>query len=98
MQHNLNSNYITHIMSEHETINGMILNHLQKGVLQNRKVEVMEQLVGLTPTSMTEDGKETYWQQEAYLRGQLDILTHLLTASESVEQTLEQTQSNESDN
>lgn len=98
MQHNLNSNYITHIMNESEILSGTVLNYLQKGVLQNRKVEVMEQLVGLTPTSMTEDGKETYWQQEAYLRGQLDILTHLLTASESVEQTLEQTQSNESDN
>lgn len=98
MQHNLNSNYITHVMSENEILSGTVLNYLQKGVLQNRKVEVMEQLVGLTPTSMTEDGKETYWQQEAYLRGQLDILTHLLTASESVEQTLEQVQSNESDN
>lgn len=85
MQIKQDSNFVSYELTDHEHENGCVLNYLQRGVIQNQRVEVMEQLVGLTPSVMTQDGKESYWQQEAYLRGQLDILTHLLERSTTIE-------------
>lgn len=85
MQINNNSEFVSYDMTEDEQLNGQILNHLQKAVIQNQKVSVMAQLVQLSPERMDENGKESYWQQEAYLRGQLDIYTHLLTVSQAAE-------------
>lgn len=85
MQIKQDSNFVSYELTPSEQENGCVLNYLQRGVIQNQRVEVMEQLVGLTPGNMNQDGKESYWQQEAYLRGQLDILTHLLERSTTIE-------------
>ncbi len=84
MQINLNSDLITYTLEDGEQEAGSALNYLQRAVIQNRRVEVSAQLLSLTPSTMSEEGKETYWQQEAYLRGQLDILTHLIALSDAV--------------
>lgn len=89
MQVNNNSDFVTYTISEQEQLNGTILNYLQKAVIQNERMRIMEQLVQLTPENMNTSGQETYWQQEAYLRGQLDIYTHLLTASKAAELTVD---------
>lgn len=88
MQPNLNNDLITYSMTEDEVAAGAVLNSLQKAVLQNEKVELIRQLASLTPDSMSAEGKESYWQQEAYLRGQLDIYTHLLEKSSIVESAI----------
>jgi hypothetical protein len=84
MQVNHNSNLVTYVIDEAELLSGSHLNYLQVAVLQNQRVEIMEQLISLTPSTMSKEGQETYWQQEAYLRGQLDILTHLIATSASL--------------
>ena len=88
MQPNLNNDLITYSMTEDEVAAGAVLNSLQKAALQNEKVELIRQLASLTPDSMSAEGKESYWQQEAYLRGQLDIYTHLLEKSSIVESAI----------
>lgn len=87
-----NSLYSTYQLSETELIEGTILSFFQQAVLQNMRMLTIEQKLSLTPASLTEDGKESYWQQEAYLRGQLDILTHLLQASEAAQTALAESQ------
>ena len=93
MQPNLNNDLITYSMTEDEVAAGAVLNSLQKAVLQNEKVELIRQLASLTPDSMSAEGKESYWQQEAYLRGQADILTHQLAKANAVSESSESNQS-----
>jgi hypothetical protein len=87
MQINHNSNLVTYLIEEAELLSGSHLNYLQRAVIQNMRVDIMEQKASLTPTTLSEEGKESYWQQEAYLRGQLDILTHLIAKAEAIEST-----------
>lgn len=84
MQINQSSDLVTYILSEEEVNLGHLLTHYNVGVIQNRRVEIVQQLASLTPSTMSAEGKETYWQQEAYLRGQLDILSHLIAAHNAV--------------
>lgn len=86
MQVNQNSDLVTYSLEEAEVVVGNTLNYLQKAAIQNQRVAISQELINLKPDDMTTAGKETYWQREAYLRGQLDILTHLLQLSESYEQ------------
>jgi hypothetical protein len=93
MQINHNSDCITYVIEEQELLSGCALNYLQRAVIQNMRVEIMQQLVSLTPSTMSQEGKETYWQQEAYLRGQLDILTNLISKADVVAESLKNSQS-----
>lgn len=86
MQVNQNSDLVTYSLEDTEVVVGNTLNYLQKAAIQNQRVAISQELINLKPDDMTNAGKETYWQREAYLRGQLDILTHLLQLSESYEQ------------
>lgn len=85
MQVKQNSDFVTYELTDQEFIAGSTFNYLQSAIIQNRRIDVTEQLVQLKPNRMNDEGKESYWQEEAYLRGQLDILTHLLTASKAAE-------------
>lgn len=85
MQVNNNSNFITYELSELDVANGSQLNYLQAAIIQNQRVNIMQDLVNLKPDDMSSNGKETYWQREAYLRGQLDILTHLIDTSKAIQ-------------
>ena len=88
MHPNLNSPYTTFTLSEQEETESAILSPTQRARVQNLRVETLEQKLSLAPSSLTPDSKESYWQQEAYLRGQLDILSHLLAADEAAQSLL----------
>ena len=83
MQPNLNSDLITYDLDQLETLNGLQLSYLQQGVIQNERVKTIERLASLTPQSMDQEGKDAYWQQQAYLRGQADTFKWLLDASKA---------------
>lgn len=83
MQPNLSSNLVQYNLDNSELITGSTLNYFQAAVIQNMRVDIIQQLVNTTPQELTESGKAEYFQQKAYLRGQLDILSHLLDASSS---------------
>jgi len=74
--------YETYKLSESETLEASVLYPLQLMALKNTLAEIVDQKLHLTPNDLSAAEKESYWQQEAYLRGQLDIITHLLAASE----------------
>ena len=93
MQINHNSDTVTYLIEEAELLSGCHLNYLQRAVLQNMRVEIMQEIVSLTPDSMSAENKESYWQRKAYLDGQLSILTLLIEKSVAIEST--QTQVNQ---
>lgn len=74
-----NLTYQVHQLSDRDQLEGHILSPTQTAVIQNLRMQTVEQKLALAPSM---DSKETYWQQEAYLRGQLDAYNHLLTASD----------------
>lgn len=78
---NLDSPYLTFDLTDEEYVRASLLTPEQRARIQNHRMEVIEHKLQLTASDLTESGKQSYWQQEAYLRGQLDILTHLLDAS-----------------
>lgn len=88
MNINPNSLYNSYNLSEAELLEGCLLNPHQRARIQNMRLETIEQKLSLAPSSLTPDGKESYWQQEAYLRGQLDILTNLLGAADVAQSQL----------
>ena len=69
-------------MSAEEYKAGCALTLSNQAVIQNLISDVAEEKLRLVldPQNLTE-----YAQQEAYLRGQLDILNHLLSLSKSFE-------------
>ena len=88
MHPNLNSPYTTFTLSVSSCSESAILSPTQRARVQNLRVETLEQKLSLAPSSLTSDSKESYWQQEAYLRGQLDILSHFLAADEAAQSLL----------
>ena len=87
MQINNSSDLVSYTLTDEESANGSQLHGLQKAVLQNDRIAIMQDIINLKPDSMDEAGKETYWQREAYLRGQLDMLTYILSRSTAYEET-----------
>lgn len=69
-------------LSAEEYKAGCVLTLSNQAVIQNLISDVAEEKLRLVldPQNLTE-----YAQQEAYLRGQLDILNHLLSLSKSFE-------------
>ena len=94
MQINQHSEFVSYEFTKLELESGSQFHHLQKAILQNERMSIMQELINLKPDDMTESGKETYWQREAYLRGQLDILTHILARSTTYENLANQPESN----
>lgn len=76
------SKYASYILTDIEQLQASVLDPLKRMYLQNKLVEVIEQKLTLSPTDLTPAGKESYWQQEAYLRGQYDLLHWLLDSSD----------------
>lgn len=73
-----------YLLTDDEISQGVVLNPTQRAYLQNKLVEIVEQKIALTPTDMSAANKESYWQQEAYLRGQYDFIRWLFAASDAV--------------
>lgn len=83
MQPNLSSDLISYDISPDERVIGSVLSYLQEAVLQNMRVEIVQQIAAQTP----EGDRAAYFEQKAYLQGQLSILTHLLSASRVAQQS-----------
>jgi hypothetical protein len=65
-------------LSARDEANGQILNSLQKAVLQNQRAAIATQKINLV---FTPNDVLSYTQQEAFLKGQLDLIEYLLDAS-----------------
>lgn len=81
MQASANPFQVVHLTTS-EQLGGCILNQVQKAVLQNRRVEIAVQKLN---TPYTPEHPLVYAQQEAFLRGQLDLIQWLLDSSEAAE-------------
>lgn len=64
--------------TEEELEVASILSELQEARINTLRAEIAAQKLNLVADT-TNPG--AYWQQEAYLRGQIDILSHMVTAS-----------------
>lgn len=65
---------------------GALLSYDTKIHIKNLMVAIARAKLTLVPESLSPEGKETYWQQAAYLRGQFDILETLLRTSDELSQ------------
>lgn len=65
-------------LSPSDAANGQILNSLQKAALQNQRAAIATQKLNLV---FTPNDVLSYTQQEAYLKGQLDLIQYMLDAS-----------------
>ena len=89
---NHNSLYASYDLNESEHLEGCLLSQTQRARIQNLRMETIEQKLNLTPSDLTAASKESYWQQEAYLRGQLDVLTTLLVGADVAQSALLESQ------
>mgnify|MGYP003587315214 FL=1 len=89
---NPNSLYASYDLNESEYLEGCLLSQTQRARIQNLRMETIEQKLNLTPSDLTAASKESYWQQEAYLRGQLDVLTTLLVGADVAQSALLESQ------
>lgn len=80
------SPFCSYTLEEREALEGQILSFNQKCVIQNHIATAAKEKIELT---YTHTSPEAYWQREAELQGQILILQHLLTCSESASQELE---------
>lgn len=67
-------------MSATDELSGRILSSMQLGVLQNLRVSIAEQKLNL---EFTPNDVLSYAQQEAFLKGQLEILQYIIDSSAS---------------
>ena len=89
---NPNSLYASYDLNESEYLEGCLLSQTQRARIQNLRMETIEQKLNLTPSDLTAASKESYWQQEAYLRGQLDVLTTILVGADVAQSALLESQ------
>jgi len=85
MAHLIANSFSSYELEENEVLQGSILTELQKQVLQNQLSAVAEERLRLDY-----DVKEplSFVQQEAYKKGQIELLTFILESSESAEYVL----------
>jgi hypothetical protein len=83
----LPSNYCRYNLTAEEELNGSILTNNQKYVLSNMLMDYVDQKENLTfdPTKPHE-----FMQQEAYKKGIIEILRHILDASEPAYEALQE--------
>ena len=89
---NPNSIYASYDLNESEYLEVCLLSQTLRARIQNLRMETIEQKLNLTPSDLTAASKESYWQQEAYLRGQLDVLTTLLVGADVAQSALLESQ------
>ncbi len=72
-------------LTDQEALQGSILTITQLQVLQNQLAQVAEEKLALDfdPTNPT-----TYAQQEAYMKGQMDLLLYIIDSSQASADTL----------
>lgn len=74
----ISNTFQSYDLAEDEARNGAILTSLNIAVLQNLRTNIAEEKLNLifTPNDVL-----SYTQQEAFLKGQLDILSFLINSS-----------------
>ena len=70
--------FSSYIQSELEERSGMMLTQQTLELLHNQRTRIAEQKLLL---SLDPDKLQQYLQEEAYLRGQIDIITHIIELS-----------------
>ena len=83
MSHPISNTFTTYSLSEDEIRAGQQLNSLNVAVLQNQRSQIAEEKLGLV---FTPNDVLSFTQQEAYLKGQLDLLSYILAANEESQQ------------
>lgn len=83
MSHPINNPFTSYKLSEEEARNGAKLSSLNIAVLQNLRSTTAEEKLNLV---FTPNDVLSYTQQEAYLKGQLDLLAYILDANEDAQQ------------
>jgi len=84
MAHLIDNEFASYALTEEEALQGSILTITQKQVIQNQLSSIAEQKINLI---FDTDKPDSFIQEEAYLKGQLEMLRHLLdvsTASEEI--------------
>lgn len=69
-------------LSEQELFSGSILNYLQKQVIQNDLARIAEQILTLR---FDPNNQNQFVQDDAFLKGQLALLRHMLDRSAEAE-------------
>ena len=83
MAHPSANTFTSYTLSEDESRNGAMLSSLNIAVIQNLRCSIAEEKLAL---QFTPNDVLSYTQQEAYLKGQLDMLSHLLSLNEDAQQ------------
>ncbi len=83
MPHPTPNTFSSYTLTEQESRTGAQLTSLNVAVLQNLRSNIAEEKLNL---AFTPNDIMSYTQQDAYLKGQLDILQYLLTANEDSQQ------------
>lgn len=76
----INNIFTSYSLTDKEKLQGTILNTDQKAVIQNMLSLVAQQKLGLKFSATQE-----FIQEEAYLSGQMDLLSNLLESSDAAE-------------
>lgn len=84
MAHLVANAFSMYQLTDKERLQGIVLSIMQKQVIQNRLAEIAEEKLLL---EFDPDKSSSFIQQEAYKRGQIDILTYLLADSEAAEES-----------
>lgn len=83
MSHPTTNTFTTYALSENEVKLGQQLTSLNVAVFQNQRAQIAEEKLSL---EFTPNDVLSYTQQEAYLKGQLDLLSYILAANEDSQQ------------
>ena len=75
--------FTTYELTEEEAIQGAILTVSQKQIIQNYRANIAEEKLSL---NFDPSNPQLFIQQEASLKGQLDVLNWLLDSSETAEE------------
>lgn len=79
--------FITYNLTEEEALRGAVFSYEQKRNLHNQRALVAEEKLRL---SFDPSNPQDFMQQEAYKRGQLELLDYLIESSDAAEAELTQ--------
>ncbi len=83
MAYLIDNDFSTYYLTDDEETQGQMLTLTQRQVIQNLLAKAAEEKINLT---YTPESKEIFLQQEASLKGQMDILRFLLASSDAAEE------------
>lgn len=83
MAYLIDNDFSTYHLNDEEEIQGQMLTLTQRQVIQNLLAKAAEEKINL---EYNPEAKERFLQQEASLKGQMDILRFLLVSSDAAEE------------